>query len=156
MRWVSGIILTDVGAMVVAESLDSLSGGAGWVGAGLLGLVLAWLLLKHLPDKDKQQKDLMEAKDRQLASMLEAKDKEMTAQLTHKWQLIQKLSEDFREDLRILTAHCKDEITVMTEAWRREMGFMTAALEKLYEQKVLDDDDTAGKVPEFKTLKHPQ
>src|SRR5262245_45428442 len=33
---------------------DTLSGGAGWVGAGLLGLVLGWLLLKHLPDKDRQ------------------------------------------------------------------------------------------------------
>jgi hypothetical protein len=31
-----------------------ISGGAGWAGAGLLGLVLGWLLLKHLPDKDKQ------------------------------------------------------------------------------------------------------
>ncbi len=28
--------------------------GAGWVGAGLLGSVLAWLLFKHLPAKDAQ------------------------------------------------------------------------------------------------------
>ena len=39
---------------------DPLSGGAGWLGAGLLGLVLAWLLLKHLPEKDRQIKDLID------------------------------------------------------------------------------------------------
>ena len=30
---------------------------AGWGGAGLLGLVLSWLLLKHLPDLDKARKE---------------------------------------------------------------------------------------------------
>lgn len=35
-------------------SIDPISGGAGWLGAGLLGLLLWWLLLKHLPEKDKQ------------------------------------------------------------------------------------------------------
>ncbi len=33
---------------------ETISGGAGWVGAGLLGVVLWWLLFKHIPDKDKQ------------------------------------------------------------------------------------------------------
>lgn len=41
-------------ALLVAQlPTDPLSGGAGWAGAGLLSLVLGWLLLKHLPDKDK-------------------------------------------------------------------------------------------------------
>jgi hypothetical protein len=31
-----------------------IGGGAGWLGAGLFGLVLGWLLLVHLPAKDKQ------------------------------------------------------------------------------------------------------
>ena len=39
---------------VLAQSPDPIAGGAGWVGAGLLGLVLGWLLLVHLPAKDKQ------------------------------------------------------------------------------------------------------
>jgi hypothetical protein len=33
---------------------NELAGASGWAGAGLLGLVLAWLLLKHLPAKDAQ------------------------------------------------------------------------------------------------------
>ncbi len=38
---------------------EPISGGAGWVGAGLLGMVLAWLFMKHLPDKDKQIKEII-------------------------------------------------------------------------------------------------
>ncbi len=40
--------------------------GAGWVGAGLLGSVLAWLLLKHLPAKDAQLERLVDKFDAQL------------------------------------------------------------------------------------------
>ena len=28
---------------------DTLTGGSGWAGAGLLGLMLAWLLTRHIP-----------------------------------------------------------------------------------------------------------
>lgn len=47
-------------------SVDPISGGAGWAGAGLLGAVLAWLLLVHLPGKDKQLQGFVEAKDAQI------------------------------------------------------------------------------------------
>lgn len=47
--------------LIAQVPTDPLSGGAGWVGAGLLGLVLCWLLLKHLPDKDRQQRELIDA-----------------------------------------------------------------------------------------------
>ena len=43
----------------IAPAADPISGRAGWVGAGLLGLVLAWLLFWHLPAKDKQVADLI-------------------------------------------------------------------------------------------------
>ena len=39
---------------------DPLTGGAGWIGAGLLGAVLSWLLFIHLPAKDKQVKEMVE------------------------------------------------------------------------------------------------
>jgi hypothetical protein len=39
---------------MLAQVPDPISGGAGWVGAGLLGLVLFWLLMRHLPAKDQQ------------------------------------------------------------------------------------------------------
>lgn len=31
---------------------------SGWVGTGLLGSVLSWLLLRHLPEKDRQIKEI--------------------------------------------------------------------------------------------------
>ena len=55
--------------MVIAQVSDSLSGGGGWLGAGLLGAVLAWLLGRHLPEKDRLMKELIESKD-SLASKL--------------------------------------------------------------------------------------
>lgn len=33
--------------------------GGGWVGTGLLGAVLSWLLLKYLPDQAVERKELM-------------------------------------------------------------------------------------------------
>jgi hypothetical protein len=56
-------------ALLLAQAADPISGGAGWAGAGLLGLVLCWLLLKHLPDKDRQINNLVEAKDRQMTEL---------------------------------------------------------------------------------------
>lgn len=43
--------------LVLGEAINDpsvLGGYSGWAGAGLLGLVLAWLLFVHLPAKDKQ------------------------------------------------------------------------------------------------------
>ena len=41
-------------ALLLLAQGEPISGGAGWVGAGLLGSVLAWLLLVHIPNMDKQ------------------------------------------------------------------------------------------------------
>lgn len=54
---VEQMLLTAVGGLVA--QIDPISGGAGWVGTGLLGAVLSWLLLKHLPDKDRQIREVI-------------------------------------------------------------------------------------------------
>ena len=48
-----------------APSVDAV-GVTGWTSAGLLGLVLSWVFLRHIPEKDKQYNDLRVAKDDQL------------------------------------------------------------------------------------------
>jgi len=48
-----------------AESLPPEAGG--WSGAGLLGAVLGWLLLKYLPEKDRRIRELVERCDNRLA-----------------------------------------------------------------------------------------
>jgi hypothetical protein len=45
--------------LLIGMNPDALGGGAGWLGAGLLGLVLSWLLLKHLPEKDRLILDML-------------------------------------------------------------------------------------------------
>jgi PAS domain S-box-containing protein len=61
---------------LVAEAIDAISGGGGWLGAGLLGMVLGWLLMRHLPEKDRQLKELLDAH----ARALEARDALLRAQ----------------------------------------------------------------------------
>lgn len=70
----------------VAQS-DPLSGSwngasaSGWVGAGLLGLVLSWLLLKHLPDKDAQIERIIARHESELTEALDNQRQEFTAAL---------------------------------------------------------------------------
>jgi hypothetical protein len=65
---VTGNIVAAVTAVAVPAAgliaqVDAISGGAGWAGAGLLGLVLGWLLLKHLPDKDRMIREIIKEHD---------------------------------------------------------------------------------------------
>lgn len=57
-------------AQTLPSSGGDLGGYSGWAGAGLLGLVLSWLLFKHLPDKDRQIKDLISSKDEHIERMV--------------------------------------------------------------------------------------
>lgn len=85
--------------VLLAQSVDPISGGAGWVGAGLLGLVLCWLLLKHLPDKDRRD---------------ERKDE---LHRTH----VTSLMTDFKNSLREVLIHCDDETKALSEAFKEEL-----------------------------------
>lgn len=53
-------IIASTLAQAATQTPDPLSGGAGWVGAGLLGVVLLWLTFIHLPAKDKQLRELLQ------------------------------------------------------------------------------------------------
>lgn len=100
---------------ILAQSpVDPISGGAGWVGAGLLGLVLGWLLLIHLPGKDKFLKDLIETKDTQLNTVLE-----------NKWKSLDKMSLDFKDSLKQITDHCAAEMKTVTDFWKRELDIIS-------------------------------
>lgn len=57
-----------VTAVAVTPDLSTNSGG--WLGTGLLGTVLAWLCLVHLPAKDKQLQKLIDDKDAQINKIL--------------------------------------------------------------------------------------
>ena len=108
--------------LILAQNSDptTLAGGAGWVGAGLLGLVLGWLLLVHLPAKDKQLQQLLDGKDKQMQSILD-----------RKWEMIQKMSADYKESIREVAAHCQQEMSEMSKSWREELTGLTGAIHEL-------------------------
>lgn len=99
--------------LVFAQSVDPISGGAGWVGAGLLGAVLAWLCFIHLPAKDKQLKD-----------HLTAKDETLKMQEDQSWERLEKMSTVFEATMQRITDHCKEELKTLTEFWRRELDLI--------------------------------
>jgi hypothetical protein len=73
------------------QIVEPISGGAGWIGAGLLGAVLSWLLLVHLPNKDKQTRDLL---DRHDASQRD-------------------LQKTFSDSIDKTIEHCKEELAII-------------------------------------------
>ncbi len=121
----------------ILAQTDPISGGAGWVGAGLLGLVLGWLLLKHLPDKDKQIKDLLDAatKERVETTLASVKEREVTATAMEK---IAQQDRDARHESNIAYQKAIAEVHTMhitdakadREAFERRNENIVMALEK--------------------------
>lgn len=62
------LLLSDIGS-----DLNAL-GGSGWVGTGLLGAILSWLLLVRLPANDKSQRDLIDKWQTQTDILIERHD----------------------------------------------------------------------------------
>lgn len=81
-----------------------LAGTSGWIGTGLLGTVLAWLMLKHLPDKDKQLKEIMDSKDRLLMEQ-------------HKL-----LNDEHAKQVNLVVQHCKTEMEGVHSLFKTEMA----------------------------------
>lgn len=74
--------------ILFAQNTDAISGGSGWAGAGLLGLVLSWVFLVHLPSKDKQIKEIMADARMEMAQQ----------------------RADFKVSLDRITEHCEEEM----------------------------------------------
>lgn len=94
---------------VLFSDLSTLPGdvlpGGGWAGAGLLGLVLWWLLFKHLPNKDQQIKELIGDHN----GMVSKKDEQITGLISTQERKIENLSDTFQKALSTVVEHCKEE-----------------------------------------------
>src|SRR5258708_1629785 len=122
---------------------DPISGGAGWGGAGLLGLVLAWLLLVRLPANDKQQEKAAERHDALVeklatkhasdlvdtASKHAAQVKELNSEHVSRVErmILNATTEakdrriDYLESLKTVVAHCKEDASRTAEALKAGM-----------------------------------
>ena len=89
--------------MLLAEAVDPISGGAGWVGAGLLGAVLGWLMFVHLPSKDKQSKELIADNYGHVERLAAKYASDMT-----------QTRSDFKDMLESVVTHCEREMQSVT------------------------------------------
>lgn len=90
-----------------AEAPDpSVLAGGGWAGAGLLGLVLAWLLFKHLPDKARELKEYMSDKDKAIAQIVDKFD----ARLEKFDSRIESQQRLYQAALKEVVDHCAREM----------------------------------------------
>ena len=74
-------------------------GGSGWAASGLIGLVLSWLLLVHLPRQDKRNDD------KEAAFMTQMKEKDAAHNETIKMIMVAN-----KEALQTVVEHCKEEL----------------------------------------------
>lgn len=103
-------------ALLLAEAPDSLSGNGGWLGAGLLGAVLAWLMGVHLPSKDKQIDRFIDARDETAKSLNErhaTEIREITARFIEEGKIARS---EYRAALEMIAAQGASSTRALSEA----------------------------------------
>lgn len=121
--------------MDLLAQVDSLSGGGGWLGAGLLGLVLGWLLLRHLPEKDRQIKEILDAKDKQFTELLDAKDKQIDEQRKEFACSMEKMVQAFRDESGIERASCDKRFDMLAASLSSLTDFLAKRAKAAAERK---------------------
>jgi hypothetical protein len=105
----------------VTTPLDTLGGAPAWVGTGLLGSVLGWLLFIHLPNKDKQIAGLIESRDAAVKA-LAADYRASLLELTNRFiETDKERRADYKESLQVVVSHCEKETTTNGEALRKDL-----------------------------------
>lgn len=99
---------------------------SGWTGTGLLGAVLFWLLYKHLPEKDRQNRD-QQAEHRA----------DIKAQHKMHAEDIDRVHANFTKNLESITDHCKSELVEIAAMHHKET---TRILELIKELKKDETD----------------
>lgn len=105
-------------------TLDPISGGAGWVGAGLLGLVLAWLLLKHLPAKDAQITEFI----LHFETMAAKKDARMDSQRSEYLDSLAAARTEFTANQNALVTTFRQESSAEREACERHFKVLADSI----------------------------
>ena len=100
-----------------SQGTDPLSGGSGWVGAGLLGLVLAWLMFRHLPAKDDQIMQMVESRDELVKSLQENHERHM---MTFGLMV--------EKQLKMVIDHCHTETSAMVAALQDGLEYVGNAV----------------------------
>lgn len=122
--------LASASGAIIAEGsggIDSLS-GSGWVGAGLLGAVLAWVFFKHLPDKDAQLKGFIESRDKLSTEKDKRVEKILSDQTSFLTTVDKERRDDFKTSLQIIVDHCARESTMQRDIMVKDLAESSQAI----------------------------
>jgi hypothetical protein len=131
--------------LVIAQTAappDIISGGAGWVGAGLLGSVLGWLLFINIPAKDKQIAGMIESRDA-LVKEMAASHQEAVKSLAADYraavadmdrrcgEMDRERRHDYNGQLQVIVTHCENELHLTNKAIRRDLDELNGLMADL-------------------------
>ena len=118
--------------MVIAQAVTGDAFGAsGWASFGIAGLVLSWLLLKHLPSKDAQLERLISSSDERFTTMLETVE-EQKIKLSDQHNVREKEQrQDFKDALQIVLKQSESMVVGVQGTLKDEMLRMRDALHGL-------------------------
>lgn len=104
---------------------------SGWGAFGLSGAILFWLLYKHLPDKDKQMKELIDAAAKAQVDLQDRHDKRSADQLAAFNLHAREVREDYKQSLSQVLAHCEVELQGVMAIMHKDMDALRSAIELL-------------------------
>lgn len=110
-----------------AAAADPITGGAGWLGAGLLGMVLAVVFFVILPAKDRQVKEMIDA----WAKEREADRLSRHAQGTQFQGAMAQVVESYREECREMKAEFRTSLAAILDHCRKDMDKMVHLVEAI-------------------------
>jgi gas vesicle protein len=110
---------------------DAIAGSAGWTSAGLAGLVLAWLLLKYLPAKDEQLRQLLDAQDKQLKETIESHSTQTKDLATSFNQASKEMRSEFRDMLQVILSQSERSVTGLGTSIQKDTERLTQAIDGL-------------------------
>ena len=132
-------------AVLLSQINPAAEGWSGWTAFGLAGMILGWLFLAHLPAKDKQIRELLEAasKERDLdrtarhgmsetltraiAEVRKDSDATRERDMERHEARFAAQSTEFRLALQGILKHSEDENKKLTDVFRTEIARITGA-----------------------------
>lgn len=114
--------------MVLGVDIDPLV-GTGWASFGIVGLVLGWLVTKHIPQLLADSKETARENVRTIHTLIERHDGQLKlAQDSHEARLAE-VQETFKLSLDKMLTHCEAETKANAELFRDEVDRLAEVIE---------------------------
>lgn len=105
-------------AQVAGESINQ---GPQWVGTGLLGGVLGWLLFVYLPAKDKQLKEMTDNHNASLKDLWDKKSTAIRELASASQKSIETVVNSAQKTVDASNTHCQKELEKIADTFKYEL-----------------------------------